>query len=349
MGYRAIIGLLSLVLAPLIIVERLLCGLQNHASWTLSAIFFGLRVIRQHRATLIYTTGGAYSAHWAGYWLQRLTGIAWVAEVHDPMIHAGQSMKGRNLRRVAKTEALICKHANLAWWLTRAALESARQRHPELQERGFWVHAGAMPPAEMLGEAVTPPVDVLHIGHFGSLSRSRNTGAFVEGVASFIQRQPKARTHLVIDLFGSDLDPIGRQAASKAGIDSLFEFHGRLAHEAVHGAMRRVHLLLLIHGSSPECSEYIPAKTFEYFWAQRPLLACTYRNAELDRLVQERNGYIAEGDSAASIAIALETAYLDWKNGNWAPSEVPPISVESAAAIILGQISSKVPQSLPAQ
>jgi glycosyltransferase involved in cell wall biosynthesis len=352
-AYRVLTGLLSLVLAPLIIVERLLSGLQNHASWTLSAIILGLRVIRRHQPTLIYTTGGAYSAHWAGYWLKRLTGVAWVAEVHDPMILPGQPLKNRNLRRIAKTEALICQHADLAWWLTRAALDSARQRHPEIQDRGFWVHSGAMPPMALRdaiatpGVIATPSLDAFHIGHFGSLSRSRNTGAFVQALASFVRRRPEVRSHLVIDLFGSDLDPIGRAAASAAGIEALFVFHGRLAHEAVFNAMERVDLLLLIHGSSAECSEYIPAKTFEYFWAHRPVLACTYRNTELDRLVLERNGYVAEGDNVESISGALEAAYLGWENDSWKPSDIAPISVESAVQTILDRISSKLAQSLP--
>lgn len=345
--YKLLTLLLSLLLAPLIVIERLLFGLQNHASWTLSAVFFGLQMIRQHKPAVIYSTGGAYSAHWAGYWLKRLTGVPWIAEIHDPMILPGQVLNDRNTRRLAKTEALICQHADLAWWLTQGALNSALQRHPELAPRGFWVHGGASQPT-----ASTPPASkrrtaVFHVAHFGSLSVHRNMGEFAQALGQLIQRDPTLRERIVVDLFGSDLDALGRTQAAQAGVADLFKFHGRLAHHAVFAAMTQADVLLLMHGTSQECSEYIPAKTFEYFWAQRPLLGCTFKNPELDQLILERKGYVAAADDSSQIAQALEKAYFDWRHDAWHPSTTPPIDVESGMTKIFDRLAVSLPQALP--
>ena len=345
--YKLFTLLISLLLAPLIVIERLLFGLQNHASWTVSAVFFGWRLIRQHKPAVIYSTGGAYSAHWAGYWLKRLTGVPWIAEVHDPLILPGQLLNDRNTRRLAKTEALICQHADQAWWLTRAALDSAVLRHPELASRGFWVHSGANAPA-----APTPPtparrIKIFHLAHFGSLSAHRNLGTFAQALGLLIQKHPSAREHIVVDLFGSDLDALGRTQTVQAGVADLFKFGGRLAHQAVFAAMTKADVLLLIHGTTLGCSEYIPAKTFEYLWANKPILGCTFKNPELNQLILERNGYVAAADDPAQIARALEKAYFDWRHDAWHPSTMPPIDVESGMNKIFDRLTVSVPQALP--
>ena len=345
--YRILTALVATVLAPFIVVERIAFGLQNNASWALSAIVLGLRVIRLRQPTVIYSTGGAYSAHWAGYWLKRLTGIAWIAEVHDPMHQPDHVPTNRNTRRIAKTEALICQHANLAWWLTRGAFEGALLRHAELTGRGFWVHCGVSAPAHPSAPTHRPNWGRMQLGHFGSLSKSRNMGAFVEALAALIARRPETAQQIIVNLYGSDLDPVGRAAAAKAGIEHLFVFHGRLKHSAVFEAMAQVDLLLLIHGSADECIEYIPAKTYEYLWAQRPILACTFDNQELDQLIEEANGYTAPWDNTALITNALDKAHQAWQQGSWMPSTKKPITVETAVHTILGHVGQCIPQALP--
>ena len=347
--YRILMLLISIVLAPFIVIERLLFGLQNHASWVFSGVFFGLLVIRRHRPRVIYSTGGAYCAHWAAYWLKRLSGIAWIAEVHDPMLLPAQVPKSRNARRIARIEALICQHADLAWWLTQAALNSAKQRHPELGERGFWVHGGAdtrgarapMPAAD----AAQDPV--FRIRHFGSLSKARNLALFAQALAALLGRRPELRSALVVELFGNDLDPLGRASAIAQGVEDCFAFKGRLAHDAVLAEMARSSVLLLIHGCSAECSEYIPAKTFEYFLAQRPILACTFNNPELDNLILERKGYVAAADDPVQIAAAIELAFTQWQSGTWTASDMPPIGVDDAVQKILNQVTLAIPGAVP--
>lgn len=346
-AYKVLTPLISLLLAPLIVVERLLFGLQNHASWSLSAVFFGWRLIRQHQPAVIYSTGGAYSAHWAGYWLKRLTGVPWIAEIHDPLILPAQALKDRNMRRLAKTESLICQHADQAWWLTQAALDSALRRHPELAPRGFWVHSGASDPSPGSPRQSDARGEVFHIGHFGAISQHRSMAPFAQALGMLIQKYPALRKQLVVDLYGSDLDDLGRTQATQAGVADLFKFHGRLAHHAVFSAMTQASLLLLIHGTTPGCSEYIPAKTFEYFWAQRPILGCTFKNPELDQLIAKRHGYVAAADDSVQIAQTLEKAYLDWRDNRWHPSTTPPIDIESGMTKIFERLAVALPQALP--
>lgn len=69
--YKILITMLSLVLAPLIILEKIFFGLQSQASWAITAYITSLYLIHKYKINLIYSTGGAYSAHLAGSWLKK--------------------------------------------------------------------------------------------------------------------------------------------------------------------------------------------------------------------------------------------------------------------------------------
>jgi len=190
--YRVLTLLITLLLAPFIVLERLLFGLQNHASWVFPAVFRSLLLIRRYRPAVIYTTGGAYSAHLAGYWLKKLTGLPWIAEIHDPLVIAGRP-DNRNERFTAKLEGLICREADLVWWFTEGALARARQRHPELGERGMVVLPGAEPPQS---DAVYCRSERMAICHFGSLSATRSATAFTSASQRWVclPRLPPCRS-----------------------------------------------------------------------------------------------------------------------------------------------------------
>ena len=91
--YRIIGFFLSVIFAPFVVIERALFGLQSHASWALPATVYSLWLTRKQRPDVIYSTGGAYAAHLAGFWLKKITGTKWIAEIHDPMVIAGGKKK----------------------------------------------------------------------------------------------------------------------------------------------------------------------------------------------------------------------------------------------------------------
>ena len=124
--YKISRGLMNLVLIPPLVLERVFIHLESQWSWFVLAYFKGAQLIRAGKVDLIYSTGGANSAHYAGYLLARRFGIPWVAEIHDPMIHENW-MRTRMAYAWAKNmEKLICRHANIAVWFTEKALERAK-------------------------------------------------------------------------------------------------------------------------------------------------------------------------------------------------------------------------------
>lgn len=343
--YRWVTGLVSLLLAPFIILERLVFGLQSQWSWMPAAVWRGMALIRQDRPELIYTTGGAYSAHWAGYWLKRLTGVPWIAEIHDPMVFPGTTPKTRNLKFWAKLEGMICRHANLVWWFTDQAMASARLRHPELGDRGFVVLPGADPP-----KGVVPYVksEKLRLGHFGSLSDVRTLKLFVEGFARFKMQQPDHATFIEVHCYGGSIDQQARLAIDELGLQSHFIEQGRVegdpktglsGREIIQQIMHQMDGLLLIHGHTADCAEYIPSKLYDYFWAKRPVMALTHLNPQLEALVRNHGGYSVEILEKGGVEKLLDKIYQDWVDDTLPSPLCTPIEPREAVDTIINKVN----------
>lgn len=342
--YRALTLIASLLLAPFILVERLLLGLPSQWSWALPATFHGWRKVRSGSVDLVYSTGGAWSAHLAGWWLKRITGVTWIAEIHDPLVVRSTAAAYRSTRRAkaqAWLERKICTDADLVWWFTEQALAEARKRNPQLGSKGFAVPAGAEPPHVTAQHAYT---DSLNIGHFGSLDVSRSLAPFLNAVWIFSTRNSDARSCLRIHVYGSVLDSEAVKLLKMLQLDDLVIQHGRLERDLVSGRSGReqivVHMqtsdvLLLLHGQSDACAEYIPSKLYEYFWAQRPIFALTHNNPQLDAMIRERNGYLCATANQGSIVHGLEHLWHDWKSRALPTSKLPPVTIESTVEKVM--------------
>jgi len=329
--YRVLTSLISIILAPLIIFERLLVGLSSQWSWSISATVFGFFWIKRKKINVIYSSGGAWSAHLAAYWLKSLTGTRWIAEIHDPLVSRGERadvrvslMDTREGRFRQHLERLICSQSDLCWWLTEQALLSARRRNPTLGNRGFYVNPGARPPA-IKDQYV--PSETLNIGYFGSLSETRSLTKFLVEFSNYINFSQEKKGSFRLHIFGGDLDRKTHSLTENLQIQGNVVAHGRIERDSLSGIsgrdqiqieMQRMDCLLLLHGSTQECGEYIPSKLYEYWWASRPLIAVIHQNPQLTELItlMSRSNYcIASTAKAKDFENLLEQIWDEWKQG----------------------------------
>ena len=342
--YRVLTTLVTLVLAPFIIVERLALGLSSQWSWAVPVALRGRRMVKAGAVDLVYSTGGEWSAHLAGWWIKKTTGVPWIAEIHDPLVSPDDAGEPREAAMKAWLERKICADADLVWWFTDNALARARERNPQLGERGFAVLAGAAGPAV---KATHSYGDTLTIGHFGSLMSRRSLAPFLEALADFCAQNAQARARIRVHVYGSALDAEAARTAKARDIEDMIVAHGRIEKDPVSGRSGRdqilIHMqtsdvLLLLHGSGPECAEYIPSKLFEYLWARRPVFALTADNPQLDALIRERGGYCSHTLDRATTVANLARLWQDWQKRALADGKAAPVGVEETVATIFGQV-----------
>jgi hypothetical protein len=348
--YKLSIMLLTILLSPFILLEKILFGLDSQASWSVTAYLYSLYVIKKHKIEVVYSTGGAYSAHLAGYWLKRTTGICWIAEIHDPMIRLnelGAIEASRNAKFWADMERRICHHADVAWWFTQGALAQGRQRNPRATAQLYCVMPGAEPPS--IPVVQYKPADNCVLAHFGSLSSTRSLKYFLSAFAIWRQAHSESAARVSIQIYGAQLDAESEKIVASEQLQPFVKVWGRLEYseqlklsgrQQVNLAMRQVDCLLLTHGDSAECSEYIPSKFYEYLWADRPQLMMVHANEQLENLGQAYDFYVAPATDVEKIAVQIQSVFNDWQERlpSFMTPKVKPIDVKICTEQIVGWV-----------
>ena len=356
--YKLLTRTVSIVLAPLIGLEKLCLGYSSQWSWAVPAFMHGSRLIRQKKVDLIFSTGGAWSAHLAGLWLKKRTGLPWIAEIHDPLVirkdpndQGFNNPQNRDAQFRQYLEKQICKYADLVWWFTDGALHYAKVRNVNLNTsndaRGIVVIPGAEPPVNKSGTCLHAYGNKLSLCHFGSLAKDRSLSTILLAVFELIKKYPEAKEAIQIHAYGAPLDELSKQLIESFACQDLFLVHGRLemdhktsksGRERVIEKMQIADVLILLHGGDEWCAEYIPSKYYEYLWTGRPIWAITHRNVQLDEMIQERGGYLSHSGDLEGINMALERIWLDWSSKKLLRPQWMPIGVDQAVAKILKNV-----------
>lgn len=357
--YKLVTGTVSILLAPFIAIEKLLLGYSSQWSWALPAFVRGYFLIRAGKVDVIYSIGSAWSAHLAGIWLKRATGLPLISEVHDPLVirkspsdQGFEKPKNRDARFRHYLESQLCKYSDYVWWFTEGALHYAKVRNPNLNTPnnalGFVVMPGANPPGEMRGISQHQYGPSLNLCHFGSLANDRSLSVILRASYQLFKKYPEARQHLRVHAYGAPLDALSIAAINQYGFDDVLVAHGRLERDPVTGKsgrervaqkMQEADILILLHGNDEWCAEYIPSKFYDYLWSGRPIWGITHRNPQLDQMLLERRSYLSADGDEVGIAMALERIWFDWRQKQLLQPVWNPIGVDQAVSSILSHIA----------
>ena len=356
--YKLTTRAVSLLLAPFILIEKLCLGYSSQWSWALPAFVRGYILIKNCKVDLIYSTGGAWSAHLAGVWLKRATGLPLISEVHDPLVirkspndHGFERPKNRDARFRLYLESQICKYSDYVWWFTEGALNYAQMRNPNLNTPnnavGFVVIPGANPPGGMQGVSQYQYGEHLNLCHFGSLANDRSLSTILNAASKLFKKYPEARKYLRVHAYGAPLDSFSHEAINHYGFSDILLAHGRLEKDPVTGKsgrervaekMQDADVLILLHGNDEWCAEYIPSKFYDYLWSGRPIWGITHRNPQLNQMLLDRKSYLSADGDDEGIAIALERIWIDWQQKQLLLPIWRPIGVDQAVSSILSHI-----------
>lgn len=353
--YKVITPLVSMLLLPFTILERALIGLSSQSSWTIPAAIMGIRLVRQGKVDIVYSAASAWSASYAAWWIKKITGVKWIAEIHDPMVirddprdDGTRPRKTRDGRFQQKLEHLICQDADLAWWFTDGALDYAKLRNPILGDKGFVVFPGAQPPGCHLPLPLEHQyTNELIFGHFGSIANDRSLAPVLDAMKIFFQESPQAEQTMRIHVYGSALDTSSKEAISRLQLEKNVVAKGRLENDSVTGksgrerimeTMRAVDVLLLLHGDYEWCAEYIPSKTYDYFWSSRPIWGVTNRNAQLDDILLSRQAYLSHTLEPDTILATLRVIWREWQEKTLPYPPFRPVSPQDAVQSIVEKL-----------
>ena len=280
-------------------------------SWSLGAIPAGLRLIRQHRPSVIWSTYPIPTAHHVAAQLHRLSGLPWIADFRDPMAQEGYPEDPRTWAAFERIERSAVTQATCSIFTTRGAAGMYRSRYPEnagrirVIENGFDEESftGVTGGAALIPGKTT----LLHSGLIYPVERDPTQ--FFETLATLWKAGRISPDTLMIRFRAPAHDKLILGIAERLGVLPFVECLPPIPYREALGEMMRADGLLVMQAAN--CNEQIPAKVYEYLRSQRPLIGLTDPTGDTaDLMTRAGVRHIAPLDAPDQIATTL-MAFLE--------------------------------------
>lgn len=290
-------------------------------SWLLGALPAGLRIIRQQKPAVIWTTYPIPTAHLIGYWLAKISGLPWVADFRDPMAHAGYPEDPVTWQSYLRVEQKVFAKASRMVFTTPGAMRLYQQRYPEqaariqLIENGFDEASFATPPAAL--RPLNPgQFTLLHSGIV--YPQWRNPQALFAAVRQLIDGGQLPAQALCIRFRAAEHDAFLQSLVAANGLADVVQILPPVAYQAALAEMCAADGLLALQ--SDDCNDQIPAKVYEYIRAQRPVLGLCGTGSDTAAVLQRAGiAHLAPLASSELIAPVLQAFLAAAQSGAWQP------------------------------
>jgi hypothetical protein len=262
-------------------------------SWWLGAAPAGLRLIRKYRPQLIWSTYPIATAHFIAATLHRLSGIPWVADFRDPMTDEGYPANAAQRRVYQRIERHAVVNCIRAVCTTPGTVGMYQSRFPEVprsrfcmigngyDEENFMFAKNLAKPKPGAGQTV-----LLHSGVL--YPSERDPRPFFAALSELSRSGAIGPDRLKIVLRASGHDAYLKKLIDEFAIADLTELAPPIGYHAALSEMLSADALLVLQAAN--CNHQIPAKLYEYFRAQRPILALTDPAGDTAAAVNDAQG-----------------------------------------------------------
>jgi glycosyltransferase involved in cell wall biosynthesis len=264
------------------------------ATWWLSAVPAGLRLIRRHRPAIIWSTYPTPTAHLVAWTLQRLTGLPWVADFRDIMTTADHPREPGLRRSHAWIERATIRRAARVIHTTPSAQRLYIDRYATLSAATCQVIRNGYDEEDFTDLTDTRGTDriasePLRLIHAGLIyDEERDPRPFFRALARLRREGIVKPATLRVDLRGAGSEDYFAGLIRDLGIGDIVRLLPRIAYREALRECSEASALLILQG--PSCDGQIPAKAYEYLRLGKPVLALTTASGDTARLLEDCGG-----------------------------------------------------------
>ncbi len=329
-------------------------------TWLFGAIPSGLKLIREHKPTCIWSTYPIATAHLIGYCLKKLTKLPWVADFRDPMVEQNPltkewSPKDKAVRRSRLwIERKTIENASRVIFCTEGAKNICQQRYPTADHSTWLVIPNGFDEETFLevekqvhkskGDVAAKPTKPFKLLHSGVLYNSpdRHPKNLFEAVAKLKASGKAAEGDFIISLRATGFDAEYKKLVDSLGIANFIEFLPSIPYTQALKEMMETDGLLIFQGYTSNPA--IPAKLYEYFRAKKPIFALADEFGDTAKLLRTLGMVdIVPLDNTAEIEEGLNRFLTNLANGNQtqlSPEKINLFSRKHQAATLASVLNS---------
>jgi len=281
---------------------------DENATWALTAIPAGIKLVREHDIDVIVSTSPPPSTHLIAAAIARATGSKWVADLRDSLVaHAHRRADSAATRAKAalqlRVARLVASRADAITCVSEAISEETRALRP----RGRVVTIANGCDFDDVAGLDRRASDRFRITHTGSFFGRRDPRPFLQALHDSGLD--------VVARFLGDFRPADRDWAETLGLGDRLELLPYAPRTASLALQRDSEaLLLLIPEADGRGRGVLSGKVFEYVAVGRPILAAVPPDGAAAELIRATGaGVVAPPDDPAAIREALAGLHARWR------------------------------------
>ncbi len=258
------------------------------AYWVKPSIKFLIYKIKKEKIDHIVTTGPPHSMHLIGLGLKKaIPTLKWVADFRDPWseldlldeFHLSKSSRKKH----QKLEREVLETADVTLTVSETWVEDLKRLgggRVELITNGYDAADFELKPKNN---------DKFIIGHYGLLNHLRNPKNLWKTLNDLCSENSEFDNKLEIHLSGNIDIEVLTEISDFPKLKEKIKNLGYLSHAEVLKQYNEASLLLLLLFNSKSGVGNYPGKIFEYFAAQKPILAFVPEESDTKKLIEKTN------------------------------------------------------------
>jgi glycosyltransferase involved in cell wall biosynthesis len=263
-------------------------------SWCVSAIPIGLFTISRKRIDLIFTTFPIATAVLIGLILHRMTGKPWVVDFRDSMTEDDYPRDERTRRIYRRIECQAIRRGSLFLFTATSTIDMYLKRYPELRPEKCILLPNGYDEEDFRSLRAGPsgpvskerPLRILHTGLI--YPEERDPRPFFQALSRLKIEGKIDAANLQVDLRASGEEEHYAKQLQALGIEDIVHLLPPVPYQEALQEAAGADALLLLQGVT--CNHQIPAKSYEYFRLQRPILALTTHEGDTAALLRDVGG-----------------------------------------------------------
>jgi glycosyltransferase involved in cell wall biosynthesis len=286
---------------------------DNKIGWFPFALIKGVRICKKEKVDLLFSTSPPLTCHLVGFFLKKLTGISWVADFRDSYISYQDAKRPASIKNLLlkNLQKSFLKRADGVISVNQTIAQQLRGFHPQTEETEVITNGYDK---EDFEATVKKTKDIFKIIYFGTFSPDCPAEPFLKALSNLLNRGKTSQDKIRFIHVGISIGMNIEKKIEEYGLKEVTELKGYLSHkEGIEELLKSDLALLTVSQSAPVIST---GKIYEYFGAQKPILAIAPQDGEAAKLIKSVGaGRVVSPGNIQEIEEAILSFYREFLNG----------------------------------
>lgn len=278
--------------------------------WLPFAVLRGIKIMREEKCDVIYTTSPPHSEQVIGYFIAKIFRKKWVADFRDPMLDSSGYSPSRFRYFVDSfLEKLVVRNADKIIIISQDYLEKMKVRYSWATNKFLVLPNGYDP--DIYATAPVEIFDKFTIIYAGTFYANRKPDFFLRGLHDWLAGRPEIRNQVQVKFFGMESSE-ANQIIETLQLQDVVQVIGLIPQDELIPKQKGADLLLLIIGFDPESRGTVTSKVFEYMACDRPILAII-PDGDAANILENYDKLLRVGKEDSILLVdSLDSAYNDY-------------------------------------